>query len=144
MGFILRGLSPNIVALQLCFSPEAFRHVLEAWSLAGLDAYRRHFPYDFVFLVCYGCFGYLLATGPGILAKVLSRYLTQARWILPLAAGFDFCENVAHLVMLSIDAAMTPMLVALSGTFSLMKWALIIAFFANLLVALIVRCRTGS
>jgi hypothetical protein len=128
MGFLLRGLSPNIMALQLCFSPEAFRHVLEAWSLAGLDAYRRHFPYDFVFLVCYGCFGYLLATGPGVLAQVLSRYSRQARWILPIAAGFDFCENVAHLAMLSMNAVMTPAMVALSGTFSLLKWVLIIGF----------------
>jgi hypothetical protein len=63
--------------------------------------------------------------------------LTQARWILPLAAGFDFCENVAHLVLLSIDAAMTPMLVALTGTFSLVKWVLIIGFVAVLCLSLV-------
>lgn len=139
MQFILAGLDPNIVSLQLSFTPDAFRQVLAAWRQPGIDAYRSHFPFDFAFLLCYGVFGYVGATGTSVFAGFAGKRSTQLRLLLPVAAVFDACENIAHLLMLASDAAITPMAVALSGTFSLLKWLLTIAFAAALGIALVVR-----
>ncbi|MFZ4481335.1 MAG: hypothetical protein ACOYNZ_15740 [Rhodoferax sp.] len=139
MQFILASLTPNIVCLQLSFTPEAFRQILAAWKQTGVDAYRCHFPLDFVFLICYGSIGYLLAADRSVFSRFQGRFSAQLRWLLPFAAVFDACENIAHLLMLRADAAITPMAVALSGTFSLLKWLLTIAFVAALGIALVVR-----
>jgi len=141
MAFILRVLSPDIVTLQFCFTPEAFRNVLEAWQPAGVDAYLRHFPYDFVFLVCYGSFGYLWETRCSVALQVMGPFQQMARWLLPLAAIFDLCENAIHLVMLANYSAMTPVSVAIAGTSSLLKWLHIVAFFTNLAVEFFMRKR---
>ena len=141
MQFVLAGLDPNIAALQLSFTPEAFREVLRAWKQPGVDAYRSHFPLDFAFLICYAILGYMLATGTSVFARLTGKRSTQLRSVLPIAAAFDACENISHVRMLASDAAITPIAVALSGTFSLVKWLLTIAFVVAAVASLVVRRR---
>lgn len=141
MQFILAGLVPNVVSLQLSFTPDTFRKVLNAWQQSGIDAYRSHFPYDFAFLICYGSFGYLLATSTPVFSRFTNKFAAQLRWLLPVAAFFDAVENIAHLRMLDSDAAITPIAVALSGTSSLLKWLMTIAFVIALGTAFVVRRR---
>ena len=141
MQVVLRDLSPNVVVLQLCFTPEAFRQVLNAWQQSGIDAYRHHFPYDFAFLAFYGSFGYVLGSNSNVAPGISARLMGYLKWALPVAAGFDVCENMAHLVMLSSDASITPGFVAMSGVFSLLKWFLAVGFVAVIGVSRLARWR---
>ena len=141
MAFILRVLSPDIVTLQFCFTPEAFHRVLEAWQSVGVETYLRHFPFDFVFLTCYGVFGYLWATPARVDLSDTGAFRAVAKWLLPFAALFDLFENVIHLSMLANYAEMTPLSVAIAGTSSLMKWLLIVAFLIHLIVEFFKRRR---
>jgi hypothetical protein len=79
-------------------------------------------------LICYASFGYLLATSTPAFSRFTNELAAQLRWLLPAAAFFDAVENIAHLCMLALDEAITPIAVALSGTSSLLKWLMIIAF----------------
>lgn len=127
MACYLRGLEPALAAAQLTFSRGAFEAVLSNWSPEGLRRFGQHFAVDYVFLVAYGAFGWLLgrrllAGGGRAPAKVLP-------WLLPAASAFDLLENVLHQVFLASRPSGSPEpLYFVAGTSALLKFALILAF----------------
>jgi hypothetical protein len=135
LGLYLAPLKPNLVALQLTFTPEAFGRVLVAWQPQGVALFRSHLPVDGVLLLCYGWFGYLLA----VTSPLFTRYAAESRRrlaaVLPLAALADSGENLLHWVLTADGVAAEPWLYALAGTCASLKWLGLALFLVAVLCA---------
>lgn len=135
LGAYLTPLKPNLVALQFTFTPEAFGRVLAAWQPAGVALFRSHLPVDGVLLLCYGWFGYLLASR----SPLFSRYTAEGRrrlaGVLPLAALADSGENLLHWVLTADEAVAAPWVYALAGACASLKWLGLAVFFGVVLKA---------
>ncbi len=132
----LAPLDPGILALQMAFTPQRFGEVIHAWPAHHLQLYRQHFVADFVLLLAYAAWGYLLATRTrafGSLGPVGARF---ARWCLPLAAVFDALENLLHLWLTEVPRFDVPLVYAVSGSCSLLKWLWMLGFGCLLAYAL--------
>jgi hypothetical protein len=114
IAWYLAPLQPGVLALQLAFSPRAFGAVIHAWSADDLQRYRAHLPYDFLLLVSYACFGYLL----------------------PLAAACDATENAFHWWLTEVPRFGIAWAYGVSATFAAGKWLLLLAYGLALLYAL--------
>ena len=66
LAYLLGGLRPNILTLQLTFHAGRYWEILGLWGELGQRAYQGHFGYDGVHAVIYAVFGYLLATRSGL------------------------------------------------------------------------------
>lgn len=126
MAYYLRDLQPPLVAAQLTFSRDAFEAVLSTWSAEGIRRFSQHFGADYVFLVAYGAFGWLLGrrlavrNAPG--AQVLP-------WLLPVAGVLDFVENVLHQIFVGMRPLGThEVLYFVAGGSALFKFVLVLAF----------------
>ncbi|MBE2263134.1 MAG: hypothetical protein IAE92_10360 [Burkholderiaceae bacterium] len=131
LGWWLRPLQPDIMALQLAFSAPAFRSVLEHWGPQGLALYRAHFGADFVLLILYGAFGWRLATHAALFKVLSPRRRRWAAAMLPLAALADAAENALHLLLTTpVALAMPPQAgwIALAAVCASAKWLLLTAF----------------
>jgi hypothetical protein len=135
IAWYLAPLQPGVLALQLAFSPRAFGAVIHAWSADDLQRYRAHLPYDFLLLVSYACFGYLLMARTALLAArpVLRRC---AMWLLPLAAACDATENAFHWWLTEVPRFGIAWAYGVSATFAAGKWLLLLAYGLALLYAL--------
>ncbi|MGE3955915.1 MAG: hypothetical protein AB7H96_04285 [Vicinamibacterales bacterium] len=127
MGYYLHDLDPIPLAAQLTFSRESFNGVLSNWSADQVQRFKHHFAVDYVFLVVYGVFGWLLARRLASQRNVIqgARLLP---WLLPAAAAFDCVENLLHQVFTSHPDEMASGLYTLAGTASLVKWSLSAVF----------------
>lgn len=128
LGIFLAPLEPNIVALQLSFSPSAFGAIVHAWGEGGLARYRTHLPWDYLLLLNYGLFGWLLATRTAVLAPYPTWARRMAAWLMPLASAFDAIENALHGWLTQAPRFGLEPIYAASGTVSLLKWLLLMAF----------------
>lgn len=119
MAWMLRGLSPSIVRLQLTFTPGAFGRVLGAWTHEQRERFRKHFALDYAFIVLYAAAG--VAGG-------------HTAWLaLPAAAAADVAENLLHQHFLRRGQAAVPAWAyALAGCAAALKW---VAFGASVLLA---------
>ncbi len=122
----------SVFGLQLAFTVENFRAVLDTWGAAGIGHFRGTLWLDYLFPAAYAC---LLA---GIIARLnpaeetppgrLPRTLFAACF---LAALSDYTENTLHLVILADPASLSAPLILLASIAAALKWALItIAFLA--------------
>lgn len=136
IGAYLWPLRPGVVALQLSFTPAAFGAVIHAWPAEHLARYRAHFGADFVLLVCYGAFGWLLATRTRALAGLGVRGRRAGAWALPLAAAFDALENALHLWLTELPRFGYPAIYATAATAAAAKWAMLLGFALLVLAAL--------
>lgn len=136
LGWYLAPLEPNILVLQFAFTPRAFGEVIHAWPAGHLFRFRAHFPFDYVLLLSYGAFGYLLATRTQVLASLLPPLRRWARWTLPLAAVFDATENVLHLWLTEVPRFGVPLPYLLAATCASAKWLLLLAYALAVAVAL--------
>lgn len=96
LGVYLLPLQPNLVALQFTFTPAAFHAVLDAWGPQGVALFRSHLPVDGVLLLCYGMFGYQLATRSTVFHGFSAAAQRRLALVMPLAAFFDSVENLLH------------------------------------------------
>ena len=136
LGMYLRPLQPSIVALQLCFTPSAFGAVVHAWGDAGLARYRAHLPWDYLLLLSYGLFGWLLATRTTVFAPYPHWARRVAAWLLPLAGTSDAIENTLHAWLTQAPRfGLEPVYVA-SGAVALLKWLALMVFAAAVAHAL--------
>lgn len=119
---------PNILFLQLSFSPERYWGILRAWGLEGLQAYRGHFAADWLHLCLYALFGYLLAHRGGLFVETENRASGRLAALLPLAALFDVAENLLQLRLLAGPFGAPSALIPLSAACSLLKWGLVVVF----------------
>ena len=136
LAWYLAPLEPGVLALQFAFTPRAFAGIVHAWPAEHLARFRAHLPVDFVLLVVYGCFGWLLATRTAVFARCPLALQRFARWALPLAALFDAAENALHLWLTEVPRFGTPAAYALAATASTAKWLLLLGFAASLAYAL--------
>jgi len=119
--------APNVIALQLAFSQEAFDAILDQWRADGVRYYQRStLAIDYVFPVAYALlFSSLIAllgTRPGGEPSTLDL----ACFSVPLAAGMlDWLENTLHLVLLGGLLANGGPWILLASTAASIKWGLL-------------------
>ncbi len=136
LAWYLAPLAPGVVALQFAFTPRAFGEIIHQWSPDDLQRYRRHLPVDFILLVAYGRFGYLLARR-ALFFRAGAPFLHRiGSWFLPAAAVFDAMENGLHAWLTEVPRFGVPAVYAMSASFSAFKWALIIGFGLLLAISL--------
>jgi hypothetical protein len=128
LGAYLAPLKPNLVALQFTFTPEAFGAVLSAWQPGGVALFRSHLPIDGVLLLCYGWFGYLLASTSTLFSRLTITGRRKFAAVLPLAALADSAENWLHWVLTAQGASAAPWVYALAGTCASLKWLGLLVF----------------
>lgn len=137
LAWYLSPLEPGVVALQFAHTPTAFAKTVSLWSSEDLIRYRRHLPVDFLLLVAYGSFGYLMVSRTQVFGSCGQSLRRLATWLLPLAALFDAAENVLHGWLTADTPLEAPFAHAASAGFSCLKWALIGGFCVLLAHALI-------
>ena len=138
LGYLLDGLRPNILSLQLTFHAGRYWEILGLWGELGQKAYRGHFGYDGVHAVIYAAFGYLLATRSGLFAPTETRAMTRTAWLLPGAALLDLIENLLQLHVLAGPFGAQTVAIPLSALCAALKWGLALWF------ALRIGCRLVS
>lgn len=126
MAVWLAPLQPGVLALQLSFTPRAFAFVIHSWSADDLARFRMHLPFDALFALVYGAFGFRLFSHSAALRR--SAVAGAARWLLPLAAVLDLLENTAHAWLTALPRLDLPRLYLAVGTAAALKWALVLAF----------------
>ena len=128
LGYLLGGLRPNILSLQLTFHAGRYWEILGLWGEPGLAAYRGHFAYDGLHAVIYAVFGYLVATRSGLFAADGARAMARAAWMLPAAGLLDLLENLLQLHILAGPFGAQTMAIPLSALCATCKWALALWF----------------
>jgi hypothetical protein len=139
LAWMLAPLKPNLLALQLAFSAEAFWGVIAAWGEGGVAVYRAHFPFDFIHPFVYGAFGQVLATRTALLGPGRARQLMA--WALPVAGAFDLVENTLHLHLLAQPTGSGAGLVPVSASCSALKWGLALVYTLVMAGAIVRRLR---
>ena len=136
IAWYLAPLRPNILALQLAFSPRAFAEVIHAWSADDLLRYRAHLPYDCLLLACYGAFGYLLASRSALFAARPAALRNAAMWLLPLAAACDAAENAFHWWLTEVPRFDIAWAYGVAASCAAGKWLLLLGYWLLVLYAL--------
>lgn len=140
LAIFLAPLQPDVLTLQMAFSPRAFGAVVHAWGDDGLARFRQHLPWDCALLVAYGCFGYLLSTRSALFQSLSASTRSVkhwARWLMPAAALCDALENGLQVWLTAAPRFNVPSLYALSASAASVKWLLIVVFGAAAALALI-------
>jgi hypothetical protein len=132
----LSSLKPGIIPLQIAWQPQTFGGIIHLWSEADLARYRSHLPVDFVVLLAYAVFGWLLAKRTAVFRPLAPAVRLFARACLPLAAVFDAAENAFHWWLTEMPRFDTPATYLMSTTCSAFKWGLLIGFGVLVLHAL--------
>ena len=127
-AYLLRGLRPNILSLQLTFDAGCYWEILGQWGELGRAVYRGHFGYDGVHALIYAIFGYLLATRGGLFGPAELRAMARAAWILPGAALLDLYENLLQLHILAGPFGAQTAAIPLSALCAAGKWGLALWF----------------
>ena len=128
LAHMLHQLRPSILFLQLTFDPALYWAILEAWGADGERAYRDHFAYDFFHLFIYAACGHIVATRGALFVPAACRLAAITAWLLPLAAVFDFAENLLQLHLLAGPVGVSSLLIPLSALCSTLKWGLATGF----------------
>lgn len=128
IALYLAPLKPGVLALQLAFSPRTFGEIVHWWPPEHLARYRAHFPADFALLLCYGAFGWLLATRTGLFAGRSPAWRAWATWAMPLAAVGDAVENLFHLWLTEAPRFGVAWVYAVAALAASIKWGLLLAW----------------
>lgn len=128
LAYLLEGLRPNILSLQLTFHAGRYWEILGLWGEAGRVAYLGHFGYDGVHAFIYAVFGYLLATRGGLFASAEARAMARTAWMLPAAALLDLLENLLQLQVLAGPFGAQTAAIPLSALCAACKWGLALWF----------------
>lgn len=132
----LSPLQPDILALQFTFDQASFQAILEAWKPEGVLRYRSHLPIDYGLLLCYGAFGYVLASKTAIFTKFSPATERWLPWVMPLAALCDAVENSLHWRFTSGLQQAESSLYLVAGISATLKCALLGVFLVSVLIAL--------
>ena len=128
LGRLVGSLEPNILALQLSFSGQAFWAVASAWGPEGVRQYLDHFPYDFVHPFVYGGMGLVWVRDTPLFAGWSAGVRRYWAWSLPVAGVCDLVENVLHIVLLSSVPGSGHHLALVAGLAASCKWTLAVRF----------------
>lgn len=123
----LAPLQPPLVALQLTFSHTAFDAVLQQWGPQGVALFRSHLGPDYLLLLAYGAFGYLLVQRSRLFVGS-ALPLALWRWTMPLAAAADAVEDAVHWAATAPGAVLGDGWHLLAGLCASAKLALFVGF----------------
>ncbi len=135
LGAYLSPLHPHILALQFTFDQASFQAILAAWKPEGVLRYRAHLPIDCGLLLCYGAFGYVVASQTALFAHFSPIAAGLLRWIVPAAAFCDAVENALHWRLTSGAPPAEPVLYWIAGTSATLKCALLAVFLLAVVLA---------
>ena len=121
-------LTPGIPTIHFTFSEASFNAVLAQWQPTGVARFKRHFAFDFPFLVSYGFFGYLLCKHTSLTSGVSTSVKSLLTWALPFAAVMDAVENLLHLTFIYAGKGIPAAFYFVAGIAATFKWAVIVAF----------------
>ncbi len=136
--------SSTVFELQTSFSPDRFLEIIQQWEESGLvDQYRKHFTLDHIHPIWYSLF---LSSS---IASVFHRNQTASkyRWLLfvPFLAGLcDVVENLLHNWFLADLPRASSSAVAISASFSNLKWLLLALTLATIFIQLLPRKRLSA
>lgn len=128
LGRFIGALQPNFLVMQFAFTPARFAAILQAWGPEGVALYRAHFAYDLIHPLIFGALGWVAVKTSPVFEGLSPRQESLCRWMLPVAAGFDYIENTCQLRLLALSAGTADWLVPLSATCASIKWALALGF----------------
>lgn len=131
MWLYLLPLKPSILCLQFSFSEAAFMSVIKQWSPLAVMRFKAHFAVDFMFLTCYGLFGYLLSARTRTFVSFSKPAKSFLTWAMPLAAVADACENFIELHLVTAVGDLPPQMYIASGSASTLKWLFLGVFLAS-------------
>ena len=121
-------LNPSIPTIHFTFSEASFNAVLAQWQPTGVARFKRHFTFDFPFLVSYGFFGYLLCKHTSLTSGLSTSVKSLLTWALPFAAVMDAVENLLHLTFIYAGKGIPAAFYFVAGIAATFKWAVIVAF----------------
>jgi hypothetical protein len=125
IGSIIHPLgTADALRLQTTFSSDVFKEIASRWiASGGVNLYYGHFYFDNFHPIWYSIFLSLLIARTFKINNVNPKF--NFIILTPFVAGIcDFFENMMHLYFLADLNRATPVLVALSGTFTNTKWLL--------------------
>ncbi|MBL8458459.1 MAG: hypothetical protein JNM92_03780 [Zoogloea sp.] len=125
LASLVHALRPNIVVLQLTFSPHRYWEILDEWGEAGRALYRGHFSADFIHIGVFSLFGYLIARHGGLFDPGERAAASRFAALLPVAGLFDLGENLLQLALLSGPVGADSVAIPLSALCSTVKWTLV-------------------
>ena len=124
----LAPLYPGIVVLELAFTPRSFGTVVHAWPPEYLLQYRSFLPVDFLLLLCYGSFGYLLVSRSTLFSGRSPALRMGSAWALPTAAILGAAENALRLWLTAAPRFGVPLAYAVAAACTASKWAIVAGF----------------
>jgi hypothetical protein len=132
---------PGIIPFELAGTPERARRIIDIWGSDGRRAARRSLLLDYAFPPTYACLQALgcMATADRCRAsglRVLAAGGGPLAWSQLAAAGFDYVENTALLLILAGRDGRAP---ALARRAALAKFALLFAGWSYMLLGLSAR-----
>jgi hypothetical protein len=141
-----RPLAPyNIVTLELAWTPARAAELFAAWGERGIQVARESLWIDFLYMPAYALMFAGLALAEARLAR--GGWRTAGRWLAlaPFGAwAFDLAENLALLRVLHSPAAPPAGLLTLAGVAAVIKFGLLLAVVAYVLLAFTVRSRRSA
>ncbi len=127
-ALIVGPLSPSFFEMQFTFSPTHFAEILAQWGPTGVERYRSHFVFDLIHPLLFGAFGWVSVRTSPLFSGITGVQERALRWLLPLAAGFDYVENSCQLRLLAVPLGTSDWLVPVSATAATIKWMLASVF----------------
>ena len=124
LAYLLGGLRPNILTLQLTFHAGRYWEILGLWGELGQRAYQGHFGYDGVQDLIKADIGNLLATRSVLYPAAEAQAMARTAWMLPGAALFDLLENLLQLQVLAGPFGAQTAAIPLSALCAACKWGL--------------------
>jgi hypothetical protein len=114
--------APGVVRLQLAFSKDTFRDILDQWGPDAVQTYRDYLPLDYFFPPVYAIF---LSSALAVLVRRPGR-LVRGLVVLPyLAVPFDYLKNTLHLILLRGDDTLAAGLILVASLAAAVKWTLL-------------------
>jgi hypothetical protein len=128
---------PGIIPFELAGTPERANRIIRIWGSDGRRAAKRSLLLDYVFPPTYAWLQALACTATADRCAARGRALAAwggpLAWGQLLAAGFDYVENTALLLILSGRDGRLP---ALARRAALAKFALLFAGWSYMLLGL--------
>ncbi len=126
--------APSAVNLQLAFSKQSFRDILDHWGPDAVHTYRDTMPLDYLFPPVYAIF---LSSALVVLSRRPGRVVRGIAVLPYFAVPFDYLENTLQLILLRGDDTLAAGLILLASVASAIKWALLaVALLAVVIVFL--------
>lgn len=132
---------PGIIPFELAGTPERARRITDVWGSDGRRAARRSLLLDYAFPPTYACLQALGCTVTGDRYRAGGRRVLAAgagpvAWGQLAAAGFDYVENTALLLILAGRDGRAP---AVARRAALAKFGLLFAGWSYMLLAFTAR-----